>query len=84
MWRMTPEPVLCFDGDEAGLKAAWRALDLALERLTPGNSLRFALLPEGQDPDDLLGAGGPEAVRQAIEAAEPMADMLWRRALSRQ
>ncbi|MEE4237042.1 MAG: DNA primase [Anderseniella sp.] len=82
MWRMVPEPVLCFDGDEAGLKAAWRALDLALERLTPGNSLRFVLLPGGQDPDDLLGSGGPEAVRQAIEAAEPMADMLWRRALS--
>ena len=82
MWRMVPEPVLCFDGDEAGLKAAWRALDLALERLTPGNSLRFALLPGGQDPDDLLGSGGPEAVRQAIEAAEPMAEMLWRRALS--
>ena len=82
MWRMVPEPVLCFDGDEAGLKAAWRALDLALERLTPGNSLRFALLPEGQDPDDLLRTGGADAVKQAIAAAEPMADMVWRRALA--
>ena len=82
MWRMVPEPVLCFDGDEAGLKAAWRALDLALERLTPGNSLKFALLPEGQDPDDLLRTGGADAVRQAIGAAEPMADMVWRRALA--
>jgi DNA primase len=82
MWRMTAEPILCFDGDDAGLKAAYRALDLALERLTPGNSLRFALLPEGQDPDDLLGAGGADAVKAAIEAAEPMADMVWRRALT--
>jgi DNA primase len=82
MWKMTPEPVLCFDGDEAGLKAAWRALDLALEHLSPGNSLRFALLPDGQDPDDLLKSGGADAVRQVIEAAEPMADMVWRRALA--
>jgi DNA primase len=83
MWKVTPEPVLCFDGDDAGLKAAYRALDLALERLTPGGSLRFVLLPEGQDPDDLLNSGGPDAVKQAIESAEPMADMVWRRALSR-
>ena len=83
MWKVTPEPVLCFDGDDAGLKAAYRALDLALERLTPGSSLKFAILPEGQDPDDLLNSGGPDAVRQVIEQAEPMASMVWRRALSR-
>jgi len=83
MWKVTPEPVLCFDGDDAGLKAAYRALDLALERLTPGSSLKFVLLPEGLDPDDLLNSGGPEAVRQAIEQAEPMASMVWRRAWSR-
>ncbi len=83
MWKITPEPVLCFDGDDAGLKAAYRALDLALERLTPGSSLKFVLLPEGLDPDDLLNSGGSEAVRQAIEQAEPMASMVWRRAWSR-
>lgn len=83
MWKITPEPVLCFDGDDAGLKAAYRALDLALERLTPGSSLKFAILPEGQDPDDLLNSGGSDAVKQAVEQAEPMASMVWRRALSR-
>ncbi len=83
MWKITPEPVLCFDGDDAGLKAAYRALDLALERLTPGSSLKFAILPEGQDPDDLLSSGGSDAVKQVVELAEPMASMLWRRALSR-
>ena len=83
MWKITPEPVLCFDGDDAGLKAAYRALDLALERLTPGSSLKFALLPEGQDPDDLLNTGGSEAIKQVVDQAEPMANMVWRRALSR-
>ena len=82
LWRMAPEPVLCFDGDAAGLKAAWRALDLALPLLKPGHSLKFALLPEGQDPDDLLNAQGAEAVKSVVAAAEPLSDMLWRRALA--
>ena len=81
LWRTVPEPILCFDGDSAGLKAAYRALDLALPLLTPGHSLRFALLPEGKDPDDLLRAEGPDAVKAVIAAALPMADVLWRRAL---
>ncbi len=61
LWRMSGEPVLCFDGDRAGLKAAWRAADLALPVIQPGRTARFALLPEGKDPDDLVrteGAGG--------------------------
>ena len=82
LWRTTPEPILCFDGDEAGLKAAYRALDLALPRLTPGHSLRFAFLPQGKDPDDLLRGEGAEAVRAVVAAAEPMLDVLWRRALA--
>ena len=82
LWRQAAEPVLCFDGDQAGLKAAYRALDLALPLLEPGHSLRFALLPEGQDPDDLLKAEGPEAVKAVIAAAQPMSDMLWQRALA--
>src|ERR1700744_6313749 len=57
LWKMADEPILCFDGDKAGQKAAWRAADLALPLLNPGKSLRFALLPEGQDPDDLARSG---------------------------
>ncbi len=79
LWRIAPEPTLCFDGDEAGLKAAYRALDLALPLLKPGHSLKFALLPEGQDPDDLLKTEGPEAVKAVIADARPLADMLWTR-----
>ena len=82
LWRTAPEPVLCFDGDGAGLKAAYRALDLALPMLAPGRSLRFALLPNGQDPDELLKGEGAEAVKAVIEAAEPMSEILWRRALA--
>ena len=54
MWRLANEPILCFDGDEAGKKAAWRAIDTVLPELHPGFSLRFAFLPDGQDPDDLI------------------------------
>ena len=82
LWKQVAEPVLCFDGDAAGLKAAYRALDLSLPLLQPGHSLRFALLPEGQDPDDLLKAQGPDAVRAVVEAAQPLSEMLWQRALS--
>ena len=82
LWKQTAEPILCFDGDNAGLKAAYRALDLALPLLEPGHSLRFALLPEGQDPDDLLKAQGPEAVRAVVEGAQPLSDVLWQRALA--
>jgi DNA primase len=82
LWKQAAEPVLCFDGDQAGLKAAHRALDLALPLLEPGYSLRFALLPEGQDPDDLLKSEGAEALRAVIDAAQPLSDMLWQRALS--
>jgi len=81
LWRAAPEPTLCFDGDGAGLKAAYRALDLALPLLSPGHSLRFAFLPDGKDPDDLLRAEGPDALKSVVTAAEPMAEVLWRRAL---
>jgi DNA primase len=81
LWRVAPEPILCFDGDQAGMKAAYRAVDLALPMLKPGHSLRFALLPEGQDPDDLLRQDGPEAVKAVVETARPLADTLWSREL---
>ncbi len=81
LWKAVPEPILCFDGDGAGLKAAYRALDLALPLLQPGHSLRFVFLPEGKDPDDLLRSKGAEAVRNVVAAAQPMAEVLWQRAL---
>src|SRR6202020_2783431 len=79
LWKMADEPILCFDGDRAGQKAAWRAADLALPHLLPGKSLRFALLPEGQDPDDLARAGGRAAIDDVIVASRGLADMIWSR-----
>lgn len=81
LWKMADEPILCFDGDRAGQKAAYRAADLALPFLAPGKSLRFALLPEGQDPDDLVRTSGRGAIEEVIAAARPLADMLWSREL---
>jgi DNA primase len=79
LWKMADEPILCFDGDRAGQKAAYRAADLALPHLKPDKSLRFALLPEGQDPDDLARSGGRGAIEEVISAARPLADVLWSR-----
>src|SRR4051812_6868673 len=81
LWKMADEPILCFDGDKAGQKAAYRAADLALPFLAPGKSLRFALLPEGQDPDDLVRSGGRGAIEEVIAAARPLAEMIWSREL---
>jgi len=77
LWKMADEPVLCFDGDSAGLRAAYRAVNLAMPRLKPGKSLKFALLPQGQDPDDLARSAGREAVAEVIAGARPLAAMLW-------
>src|SRR5271163_94579 len=79
LWKMADEPILCFDGDRAGQKAAFRAADLALPHLKPGKSLRFALLPEGQDPDDLARSGGRAAIDEVISAARGLAEMIWTR-----
>jgi DNA primase len=79
LWKMADEPTLCFDGDAAGRRAAYRAVDLALPLLRPGKSLRFASLPEGQDPDDLARSGGRDAIAEVIGAARPLADVLWTR-----
>ncbi len=78
-WRMADEPVLCFDGDDAGRRAAYRAVDLALPLLKPGKSLKFAALPDGQDPDDLARSGGREAIEDVLGAARPLAQVLWSR-----
>ncbi|MGB7286018.1 MAG: DNA primase [Salaquimonas sp.] len=79
LWRLNPEPILCFDGDDAGLKAAFRSIDMLLGGLEPGRSSRFALLPEGLDPDDLINQEGPEAVREVLNSALPLAEMIWNR-----
>lgn len=83
LWRMAPEPVLCFDGDSAGQKAAFRAVDTALPALKPGFSLRFAFLPDGLDPDDIIRERGPGAVRKAVDQAQPLEDVLWLREWSK-
>ncbi|TMJ28384.1 MAG: DNA primase [Alphaproteobacteria bacterium] len=79
LWKIADEPMLCFDGDVAGRRAAYRAIDLALPLLKPGKSLKFASLPQGQDPDDLLRAAGRDAVHEVIGGARPLAHMLWMR-----
>ncbi len=79
LWKMSDEPILCFDGDEAGQRAAFRAVDLALPRLRPGKSLLFASLPDGQDPDDLVRSGGKGAIADVLAGARPLAEMLWMR-----
>ncbi|MEM6888012.1 MAG: DNA primase [Pseudomonadota bacterium] len=79
MWRISPEPVIALDGDTAGLRAAMRLIDLALPLLTAGQSLRFALMPDGQDPDDLLRSKGTSAVARIVDSALPMVQLLWRR-----
>lgn len=78
LWRLAAEPVLCFDGDAAGLRAAARAIDRALPLLKPGQSLRFALLPAGLDPDDLVRHEGRAALERVLGAALPLSDMIWR------
>ncbi|MCR9070828.1 MAG: DNA primase [Alphaproteobacteria bacterium] len=77
LWRLTPEPILCFDGDTAGQRAARRACDRALPLLKPGHSLRFITLPKGQDPDDLIKRESRKAVRDLIGTAIGLAEFLW-------
>jgi DNA primase len=77
LWRLAAEPILCLDGDAAGRKAASRAAERALALLRPGRSLRFALLPGGEDPDSLLRGRGAGALRDTLTAALPLAEMLW-------
>ncbi|MDE2494390.1 MAG: DNA primase [Alphaproteobacteria bacterium] len=78
LWRVAPEPVMAFDGDDAGLRAAHRAARLALPTLKPGHSLRFAFVPPGEDPDSLIRAFGPAAMQKILDAAEPLVRVLWR------
>ena len=79
LWQAADEPVLCLDGDRAGQAAAYRAAERALPLLAPGKSLRFAFLPEGQDPDDLVRSKGREALEALVTGARPLAEVLWER-----
>lgn len=78
LWRLDPAPILCFDGDSAGQKAAVRAALRALPHLGPERTLRFVALPAGQDPDDLARSGGRSALDALLEDTEPLVDRLWR------
>jgi DNA primase len=79
LWLLAPEPVICFDGDRAGEAAAARAIDRMLPHLREGHSFRFAFLPEGQDPDDLVRSAGANAFAACVKGAHPLIDMLWTR-----
>jgi len=79
MWRISDEPVIALDGDTAGFRAALRVIDLALPLLEAGKGLRFAILPQGMDPDDLIKAQGAAAMQRVLDAAQPMVNLLWRR-----
>jgi DNA primase len=82
LWRVVDVPMLCFDGDKPGQKAAIRAAHRALPMLAPGRSLGFATLPEGQDPDDLMRAKGAQGFEALVRDAEPLADRLWKHELA--
>jgi DNA primase len=79
LWTLDPEPVVALDGDAAGIRAAMRLVDLALPRISAGQSLRFAILPNGMDPDDLIRAKGAGAMREVLDNAQPMSRLLWQR-----
>jgi len=77
LWRMSEQPILCFDGDSAGQRAAARATDLVLPHLQPGRTVKIATLPEGQDPDDLIKAEGRGAFAEVIDRARSLSDVIW-------
>ncbi len=82
LWRLAREPVVCLDGDTAGQRAGFRLVERALPVLVPGQSLAFAYLPAGEDPDSLVQAQGATAFREILDTARPLAEMVWQRALS--
>ena len=77
LWKLADEPYLCFDGDNAGRRAANRAAERALPLLRAGKSLRFLALPAGEDPDSLIRARGADAIRRSLDLAQPLSDVVW-------
>ena len=84
LWRVSDEPILCFDGDRAGIGAAHRAMDRAFEHLAPGKSLSFAFAPDGKDPDDLIRESGAGAFQDVLDRSEPLVNVLWSREIAAQ
>lgn len=84
LWRAGPDGFLCFDGDKAGLRAAYRSIERALPLIKPGHSLRFVIMPDGQDPDDLIQAKGAPAFAALLERSVSLVDMLWRREVEKE
>jgi DNA primase len=84
LWQLAPEPIICFDGDKAGEAAAARAIDRMLPNLREGHSFRFAFLPQGSDPDDLVRNEGARAFAQCLGAALPLIDVVWLREIGSQ
>ncbi|RRV60791.1 DNA primase [Stutzerimonas stutzeri] len=75
LFRIVPSVLFCFDGDAAGRKAAWRALEATLPNLQDGRRARFLFLPDGEDPDTLVRAEGTDAFRARIQQhSQPLAD----------
>jgi DNA primase len=79
LWRSGPEPILCFDGDKAGIRAAYRSIERALPLISPTRTLRFAMLPDGEDPDDLIKTKGKTAMQKILDQSIPLVKMLWER-----
>lgn len=79
LWKMSSEPIIALDGDKAGIRAAMRLIDMALPLLEAGKSLRFAIMPDGKDPDDMIHSEGSEAVQAVLDQAMPMVKLLWQR-----
>jgi DNA primase len=77
LWRLSPSPVVCFDGDAAGARAAARAAELALPMLAPDRTLQLATLPTGEDPDTLVRRQGVAGFQAILSAARPLADALY-------
>lgn len=83
-WRSGASPILCFDGDKAGQRAAERSLDIALPFLSPDRTIRFAVLPDGADPDDIFAEHGAAGLEAALQAAVPASRFLVQREVARQ
>jgi DNA primase len=79
IWRISPNPVIALDGDRAGINAAFRLIDVALPLIETGKTIKFVLMPEGYDPDDLIQERGRDAMQNLVDDAISLGDLLWRR-----
>jgi DNA primase len=82
LWRLSPEPLICFDSDRAGIAAAHRSIDRILPLLTVGRTFRFVFMREEKDPDDLIREKGVEAFKNVLGGSLPMWDVLWEREIA--